>query len=146
VLLLAGRRDDAYPALCRLASELSLQDHIRFLGPVEDVSGLLGALDAGVYSSRAEGSPNAVLEYMAAGLPVVATDIPGIREVVGEAGQRWLAPASDARALAQLILEMLNRPGERLAIGASNRARVEQRYSMRQMCRALTELVATGAD
>lgn len=145
ILLLAGRHDDAYEALCLQASRLALGNHVRFLGPIDDVAGLLQILDVGVYSSRAEGSPNAVLEYMAAGVPVVATDIPGIREVVGEAGQPWLAQAGDALALATLVLEAIHRPVELQELGLRNRARAEGLYSMSQMCAALTELVAARA-
>src|SRR2546426_8921983 len=86
-----------------LARELNLGRSVRFLGPVDDVPGLLSAVDLAVLSSTSEGCPNAVLECMASGLPVVATDIPGIRKAVGPSGYNYLAPPDDARSFAERI-------------------------------------------
>ena len=71
-LLLAGAPQETYPAVRQLASCLGLLDTVSFPGQMRDVSGLLAASDVGILSTESEGLPNAVLEYMAGGLPVIA--------------------------------------------------------------------------
>jgi glycosyltransferase involved in cell wall biosynthesis len=142
VLVLAGRHDGAYESLTALAAELKIDDSVRFLGPVSDVCGLLSAIDLGVFSSRSEGCPNAVLETMAAGLPVVATDSEGIREVVGPAGARLLAAAGDSAALATVLTTLANDTQLRAEIGAHNRERVRKNYDPLRMCKETAALLA----
>ncbi len=144
VLLLAGRFDDAALSLKALAFDLELAKQVRFLGPVSDISGLLQASDLGVLSSRCEGCPNAVLEYMAAGLPVAGTDIPGIREALGEQGKPWLAPVGDAAALADRILRLCGSEGLRRAYGAENILRIKNEFAPNLMCEATTLLILSS--
>ncbi|MGE0706436.1 MAG: glycosyltransferase [Planctomycetota bacterium] len=133
LLLLAGADAGTGPRLRDLARELGLAEGVRFLDRVEDVSGLLGAADLLVHSSRAEGLPNAVLEGMAAGRVVVATDTPGAREALA-AGRAdlagdlapQLAPVGAARALADALVRWLEDAPGRAAAGAANRARVAE--------------------
>ena len=66
--MLAGRFDSKYDDLLALTTDLKLQENIIFLGWVDDIPGLLSAVDICVFSSLTEGSPNGVLESMAAGL------------------------------------------------------------------------------
>ncbi|HSK62214.1 MAG TPA: glycosyltransferase [Pyrinomonadaceae bacterium] len=142
VLVLAGRHDGAYESLASLATELKIDDSVRFTGPVSDVSGLLSAVDLGVLSSRSEGCPNAVLESMAAGLPVVGTDIEGIREVVGPAGAPFLAAVEDHAALAAVLTTLANDHQLRTEIGAHNRERVRNSYDSERMCEETAALLA----
>jgi glycosyltransferase involved in cell wall biosynthesis len=135
VLVLAGRHDGAYDSLAALARELNLNGHVRFAGQVLDVPGLLSAADIGVFSSVTEGCPNGVLESMAAGLAVAATDIDAIRSVVGPAAVEFLAPPKDDEALAGAILKLANDAGLRVTIGAENQQRVRQKYDALRMCR-----------
>jgi glycosyltransferase involved in cell wall biosynthesis len=134
VLVLAGRPYGAYEALVALTRELGIESGVRFAGAVSDVAGLLSAVDIGVFSSRSEGCPNGVLECMAAGLAVAATDIDGVREVIGPSGHELLAPPGDADGLARIILKLAH---DRLlcsGIGADNRERVEEMYTAERMC------------
>jgi glycosyltransferase involved in cell wall biosynthesis len=140
-LLLAGAYGETYPALQALTRSLDLQSAVRFLGPIDDISGLLSAVDVGVLSSRGEGSPNGVLECMAAGLPVAGTDIPGIREALGEAGQPFLAPPGDAEALAERLLRLLSDPQLRADAGRANRARIAQAFAPRLLCEEMVRLL-----
>jgi len=110
VLLLAGRFDGTECELLKLSAELQLGDRVRFIGSVSDIAGLLGAVDLFVFSSKSEGLPNAVIEAMAAGLPVVGTDIPGIREALGPQAYRFLALPGDSNGLARIILDLINDP------------------------------------
>ena len=142
LLVLAGRRDGAYESLASLSTELKIDDSVRFVGPVSDVSGLLSAVDVGVFSSRSEGCPNAVLESMAAGLPVAGTDIEGIREVVGPAGARLLAAPGDADGLAAVLTALANDDQMRVEIGADNRERVRNNYDSLRMCKETAALLA----
>ncbi len=131
VLVLAGRHDGAYESLAQLSKELNLDNHVRFAGQVTDVSGLLEAMDLGVFSSNSEGCPNGVLESMAAGLPVAGTDIDGIRALVGK---EFLAPRGDDESLAAVILRFANDADLRVTIGAENRNTVQEKYSAHRMC------------
>lgn len=135
LLVLAGRHDGAYESLTALAAELKLNGTVRFAGPVSDVPGLLGAADVSVFSSRSEGCPNAVLESMAAGLPVAGTDIAGIREVVGPGGAEFLTPAGDADSLANVLLKLAKDPELCARSGAQNRERIRERYDWLRMCK-----------
>ena len=134
VLVLAGKQYGAYESLVALTRSLKLDHSVRFTGQVSDVAGLLSAVDIGVFSSRSEGCPNGVLECMAAGLPIVATDIDGVREVVGDTGRPLLAPPGNADALAQMILKLAHDPDLRVTIGAQNRKRIAEEYDARRMC------------
>lgn len=134
VLVLAGRHDDAYESLLALSYELEIEHAIHFAGHVDDVAGLLSAVDVGVFSSRSEGCPNGVLECMSAGLAVAGTNIQGVREVVGAEGVEFLAPAGDAAALAQVILKLASDAALCATIGNQNRKRIRDHYASQRMC------------
>jgi glycosyltransferase involved in cell wall biosynthesis len=142
-LVLAGRHDGAYESLVSLAKELKVDDSVRFAGHVSDVAGLLSAADVSVFSSRSEGCPNAVLESMAAGLPVVGTDIEGIREVLGPNGAQFLAPLEDADGLASVLLKLANDPALRACLGHENRALVHANYDALRMCKESAAVLAS---
>ncbi len=142
VLLLAGRMHAEARGLLDLAEDLRLGGNVRFLGEVDDVAGLLGAVDLGVFSSRLEGVPNGVLECMAEGLAVVASDIPGVREAVGPEGAPLLAPVGDADTLAECLLTAVSDPGLRARLGQANRRRASEEFGVGVMCEAMMRLVA----
>jgi len=138
-LLLAGREVETGP-LKALVRELGLEAQVHFLGQVRDVAGLLGAADVAVFSSENEGTPNAVLEAMAAGLPVVATDIPGTRDALG-AHYPYLIPPKSPVAFAQSILTLLRDEDLRIQVGRTLRQRVRQEFAVEQMCRRTCAVV-----
>jgi glycosyltransferase involved in cell wall biosynthesis len=105
---------------------------------VSDVAGLLTAVDIGVFSSRSEGCPNGVLECMAAGLAIAATDIEGVREVVGSS--ELLAPVGDADALSHTILKLASDPVLCMTFGAQNRKRIIANHDARRMCEEFVAL------
>jgi glycosyltransferase involved in cell wall biosynthesis len=143
VLVLAGRHDGAYESLAMLSRELNLNGHVRFAGQVADVPGLLSAADVGVFSSLAEGCPNAVLESMAAGLAVAGTNIDGIRSVLGPSGLQFLSSPKDDEALAAAILKLANDADLRVTIGAANRKRVKEKYAAERMCEETVAVLRT---
>lgn len=112
--------------------QLGVTDQIQFLGTRKDVSELLPQMDIFVLPSHWEGMPIAVLEAMAAGLPVVATAVGGTTEVVvpGETG--LLVPPADPTALAQAMVTLLTDPALCHRFGLAGRKRVEQQFSIEQ--------------
>lgn len=141
LLVLAGRHDGAYESLAALAAELKLNGTVRFTGQVSDVPGLLAAADVSVFSSRSEGCPNAVLESMAAGLPVAGTNIAGIREVVGPGGAEFLTPVGDADSLADVLLKLARDPELCARNGAQNRERIREHYDSLRMCKEMANVL-----
>jgi glycosyltransferase involved in cell wall biosynthesis len=91
----------------RQAKELGLEWHFIFLGRRSDVADVLAASDIAVLPSQAEGMPNAVLEYLAAGLPTVATAVGGNREIIHQGVTGLLVPPRDAKALAAALNRLL---------------------------------------
>jgi glycosyltransferase involved in cell wall biosynthesis len=144
VLLLAGRFEDTTELLQSLARDLALGESVRFLGWMDDIAGLLGAIDLGVFSSHYEGCPNGLLECMAAGLAVAATDVEGIREAVGPEGYEWLAPPGDAGTLAQRIVKLALNPELRSRLGNINRRRIETEFSPQRMSEQTVALIEHG--
>ncbi|MDH3237080.1 MAG: glycosyltransferase family 4 protein [Deltaproteobacteria bacterium] len=141
LLLLAGRSYGYEGEFKALAFDLGLADSVRFLGPVEDVAGLLRSVDLCVHSAKTEGLPNAVLEAMSMGVPVVATDLPGIREAVGASGFRFLAPPGDQNGLADRILEFAGSESLREEMGTNLRERAGREFNADSMCRAMREVI-----
>src|SRR5271157_1156509 len=116
-----------------LAAELGVAERVNFLGEVRDVPALLGRARMFVLPSLSEGIPLTVLEAMAHGLPVVATRVGGLSEVVIERETGLLVPASDPPALAAAILSLWRDPERAQAMGIAGRKRSEDRFGVRQM-------------
>jgi glycosyltransferase involved in cell wall biosynthesis len=123
-----------------LASDLGIADRTFFLGRCGRVAELLSITDIGVLSSLCEGFPNAILEYMAAGCPVVATDVGGIREAVIEGETGYLVEARDHDALAKRILCLLDAPERARAMGMRGRRIVQQKFSLQSQLQAVAKL------
>lgn len=96
--------------LASLADTLKIGHRIHIVGTQSDVAGLMAASDALVLPSRWEGLPNVVLEAMAAGLPIVATDVDGTSELIENGQTGLLVPPDDDAALVQAIAAVLNDP------------------------------------
>ncbi|HEX6649303.1 MAG TPA: glycosyltransferase family 4 protein [Pyrinomonadaceae bacterium] len=140
VLVLAGRHDNAYESLVAVTYEVGIARDVRFAGHVDDVAGLLGAADIGVFSSVSEGCPNGVLECMSVGLAVVGTNIEGIREVLGPTGAPFLA-SHEPGDLARIILQLADDPELRSRAGAENQLRAREHYNSRRMCEDTVSLL-----
>lgn len=122
------------------AVALGVRDRIRFLGSRADALDLLAAFDVFVLPSLIEGMSNALLEAMAARLPVVATDVGGNAEVMVDGETGFLVPAGDASQLAGAVLKLLHAPELGREMGAAGRRRVERDYRAEAMVRRLEEL------
>ena len=130
VLFLAGRSAGTKDMAKALAYDLDLGSSVRFLEDVVDVAGLLAASEIGVLSSPSESAPNALLESMTAGLAVVGTDVPGIREIVPAEQDRYLTPPRDHEQLAAVLVELIGDPAARERLGRRNREHVLARSSV----------------
>ena len=128
-----------------MAGELGIGSAVAFLGSREDVPRLLPALDIGVLSSHFESFSNAIVEYGAAALPVVCTDVGGAREVIVDGETGYLVPAGSAEALADGILRLLNNPSSR-EMGTLARRRVQRLFSMNTTALQYQELYGQTLD
>jgi glycosyltransferase involved in cell wall biosynthesis len=112
-----------------LAADLGLDDSVRWLGLRRDLPALLDAADGFVLGSAWEGMPLAVGEAMAMEKPVVATDVGGVRELVGESGV--VVPPKDSEALAVAMLNIMQRaPEGRYTLGRAARECIQSSFSM----------------
>ncbi len=111
----------------------SLCGRVRFLGLRDDVPALMSAFDALVLSSDEEGCPTSPIEAMAAGRPVVATDVGGVSEVVKHAENGLLVPRRDPDRLADAILSLLQSPDRARTMGLRGRQIAQERFDVRQM-------------
>jgi glycosyltransferase involved in cell wall biosynthesis len=144
-LLLAGRDGNRTAALRYQSTRLGLDDNVRFLGKRDDVPDLMVASDVFVLPSRWEGLPGAVIEAMALETPVVATDLPGVREVLGpELLRSATVPVGDARALAARIAATVD--SDRAAWTASARERFLRRFTTRRIASEMVDFYARALD
>ena len=140
-LVLAGAPHSTHGDVMRLAMQLGIADWVRLPGQVKDVTGLLQACTVGILSSHREGLSNAVLEYMACGLPVVATDLAGNREALGDGAGESVVAGEDVEGLADLLRTLLTDTGLRDVLGAKNRARASAEFSVERMCEATLRVI-----
>ncbi|MBX7119750.1 MAG: glycosyltransferase family 4 protein [Gemmatimonadaceae bacterium] len=111
-----------------LAAELGLGERVRFHGELPDSALLLAAFDGFVLSSRSEGTPIVVLEAMRAGLPVVATAVGGVPDVVQDGVTGWLVPSEDPPALAAALGALVADPGAGRTRGAAGLDRLRREF------------------
>ncbi len=122
------------------AKTLRLEDGVRFLGLRFDIPRVMKALDLLVLPSVGEGCPNVLLEAMAAGVPVVATRVGGVPELVRHGETGFLVPPRDPQALAQGILYLLDHRDAAHAMAVRARAWVESERSIERSADLLAEL------
>jgi glycosyltransferase involved in cell wall biosynthesis len=112
-----------------LTGELGLEDAFTLAGARDSALAYIKAFDIGVLTSDSEGFPNVILEYMAAGVPVVATDVGGNREVVRDSSLGVLVPPGDHAALASSIVGLLEDDARRAETGARGQELVRSTFS-----------------
>ena len=113
----------------KLAKDLGISDRTFFIGRCQDIGSLLSVSEICVLSSQAEGFANAILEYMAAGRPVVATDVGGAREAVVPNETGYLVQPGDHNTMADHIISLLLQPETARRMGSNGRKVVSEKFS-----------------
>jgi len=121
--------------------EAGLSNHIKMLGAWEDVSPLLASAEIFILPSRWEGLSRALMEAMAAGLPVIATQVDGIKDLITDGVNGLLVPSEDAEALGNSILQLIDDIEMRNRIGIAGQAHVLQTHSVNDMCKKYYDLM-----
>lgn len=121
--------------------KLNVRENMKLLGQWDSIPEILAAADVFVLPSRWEGLPMALLEGMMAGLPVIATRVEGVEEVVQQGEHGLLVPLESPRELAQAILQLLGSPEDRKRMGRMARERVLSSYTTDRMCDAYLRVI-----
>ena len=141
LLLVAGREGNESDELQRLLQKWpDAAKHTRLLGHRSDVADILAAADIFVFPSLFEGMPGAVIEAMASGLPVVASDIEPVHDVAEIGNNADVAPPRDPAKLAAAIDTLLNDPDRRASMGTRSREIFEERFTMERSVASLLDL------
>ena len=119
---------------------VGLADSVKFLGYRYDIPQLTAAADVSVLTSLKEGIPRSLMQSMAVGVPVVATDVKGTREVVVDGKTGFLVPLNDAETLAERIGRLLASPSLRREMGARAVEHVRREFCEAQVTRRLVDI------
>jgi L-malate glycosyltransferase len=126
-----------------LVSELKLSDRFHFVGGVTDLRSYLSAAEVFVLPSRSEGFSNAIVEAMAAALPVVATDVGGNAEAVQDGVSGIIVPPEDSDALASAIISLLSDTAKAKGMGAEGKRLAAVRFTTEAMMSQITSVYAS---
>lgn len=124
----------------QMVTSNGLDNNIKFLGLRKDIPQLLSSFDVFVLPSLWEGLPVAVIEAMAAGLPVVASRVDGVPEIVVDGETGLLVPSKDPKSLSNALLVLLSNPDKRFETGLLGRKRVGEEFSVEAMVRKFDAL------
>ena len=124
----------------RFVRELNVENHVRFLGHRNDASELIPLFDLFLLASEFEGMSNSLMEAMAHGLPVVASDIPANKELVFDGVTGFLFPVGDRTACARAVLFLFQNPDRAARMGAAGRERMASEFSVDAMIQKYGEI------
>jgi glycosyltransferase involved in cell wall biosynthesis len=144
-LLIVGEVDPANPASIpsQEIDSWRRQASIEVLGHVSDIRTIWAKAHIAVLPSRREGLPLSLLEAAACGRPIVATDVPGCREIARAGVNALLVPVDDAKALADAVVRLVQDQDLRMRFGAAGRAMVEREFSTARIGAETTTLYST---
>ena len=131
-LMLAGEGPEK-PRLQKLAEELGIRERVEFLGSIDDVPTLFSSAHLLVHPSRSEGLSNTILEAMAEGLPVVATNVGGTPEIIADGKTGFLVPPDRPDLLASKIGRLLQSQCLRAQLGKAGLESVGKRYNTEEV-------------
>jgi glycosyltransferase involved in cell wall biosynthesis len=140
--LLAGQPDPSNPASIpgHVLADWRRVPNLQLLGHVEDIRSVWAQAHAAVLPSRREGLPKSLLEAAACGRPLIATDVPGCREIARTDVNALLVPPDDAEALASAIETLLKDPSTRARFGSASRKIAASEYSSKRVAAEITSL------
>jgi glycosyltransferase involved in cell wall biosynthesis len=134
------------PSIELLASDLGICDRVTFHGTIVDIESRYADLDLIVLPSDCEAFPVSLLEAMACGRPVVASDVPGTRELVQRGVTGLLFPAGEVKALVYAITKLARDRDRMAAMGCAGRARVEKHFELARQLDKLLRLLHETAE
>jgi len=129
------------PALKETIARLKLQDRVHLAGLRRDVAAVLNDMDVLVSSSHSEAMPLAVMEAMASGLPVVATRVGGVPDMIAQGESGWLVAPGDFDEIAARLVQILAAPGELERMGRAARERAVDRMSIADTVDRMAQLL-----
>jgi L-malate glycosyltransferase len=124
----------------QLARDLGIEHRTFFIGRCQDVGAVLSISDVCVLSSTSEGFSNSILEYMAAGRPVVSTDVGGAREAIVHGETGYLTPAGDHKQIAEHVISLLSQPEQSRLMGERGRRVVNEKFSSQKQLQTVENL------
>jgi glycosyltransferase involved in cell wall biosynthesis len=131
-------------ALENQAARIAPAGRVHFVGWQANIAGILAASDVLMLPSQWEGMPNVVLEALASARPVLAADVEGVRELLGDSSEQ-IAPPEDAQRWAAMLTRLLSDRSLAGELGARNRERAASQFSLEAMVRAYAELYGSLA-
>lgn len=140
ILLIVGREGAVSKELRSFAEQANLNGRVRFLGHRNDVPDILAAADLFAFPSLYEGLPGAVIEAMALALPIVASDIPPLREVVENGRNATLVPVASPSELTEAIADLLDDRNKSQAYGKRSIEIFEARFTLEKSVSRMMEL------
>ncbi len=135
-----GKNADYIYQLHKMAWELGVSNKVTFTGPLDDVRGVFGGLDVMVLPTLTEGAPYVLKEAMAMKVPVVASAVGGVPEVIKEETTGLLVPPEDPDALADAILKLMKDKHLREVLSVNGRRWIQEKYSIKDYIKKSTEL------
>ena len=133
---------DYFKELQALAKELDIVDQVHFCGAVSALREHLAESDIFVLPSRSEGFSNAIIEAMAASLPVVATNVGGNAEAIENGVSGYIVPSEDPDALAEAILRLVQDPERAASMGARGKVIAESKFTEQAMMKSIASAYA----
>ncbi|WP_447859191.1 glycosyltransferase [Nitrospira calida] len=135
-----GASPRLHTELQKLATALNIADRVVFTGYRQDLQNVYAALDVFFMTSCREGLSNSILEAMAMGLPVVATDVGGTRELIENGNSGYLLPVGDSTGMTEALINLLGDPCLRTQMAMAARKRTEERFSFQLRLRRIEAL------
>lgn len=131
------------PELEGMAVQFGIKDKVRFMGERHDIPAMLASLDVSVLISSSESLSNAILESMAAGVPVVATNVGGNPELVKDGETGFLVPLGDQKKLVEALAHLVRNPVARSQYGGRGKEFARSNFHMDQVCLRFEQLYLT---
>lgn len=140
VIVGEGRDDGLLNQLKNLAEALGIAGQVHFLGYREDLPSIYATFDLFFLSSRREGICNSLLEAMAMGVPIVATDVGGTKELIADGQTGYLLSAGDVEGMARVLLALVRDESLRKNVGSAGRKHIEEKFSFVSRLRRIETL------